>query len=73
MKDSKSAAITSRPPFTIRFMPSIIYATDSRPNDFGKTHSMCGKVRARAPERESMRAFAAKPFQRDNAIGEDEG
>ena len=60
MKDSKSAAITSRPPFTIRFMSSGIYATDSRSNDFGRTHSMYGEVRVRPPERGSMRAFAAQ-------------
>ena len=46
--------------FTIPFTSNVIYAIDSRSNDFGKTHSMYGKPRVRPPERESMRAFAAQ-------------
>ena len=42
------------------FYPNVIWAIGSHSNDFGKTHSMYGKVPVRPPERESMRAFAAQ-------------
>ena len=37
-----------------------VFTQQARINDFGKTDSMYGKVRARPPERESMRSFAAQ-------------